>query len=95
MARPAHLFVFAYDVSRDATRAKLAALLDDSLDRVQYSVFEGRLTLAGARRLAAQADLVLGPDDSLRIYAVTEAGRRASMVVGRGSLPEAHDFILL
>ncbi len=95
MARPAHLFVFAYDVSRDSVRTRLAALLEEDLDRVQMSVFEGRLTLAQARRLARQAELILGPDDSLRIYAVTEPGRRASMVVGRGSLPEAHDFILL
>jgi len=95
MARPAHLFVFAYDVERDRVRTKLAALLEEELDRVQLSVFEGRLTLAQARRLAEQADLIIGPNDSLRIYAVTEAGRRASMVLGRGSLPEAHDFVLL
>ena len=95
MARPAHLFVFAYDVSRDTARAKLAALLEDSLDRVQLSVFEGRMTLPAARLLARRAAALLGPDDSLRVYAVTEAGRRASMAFGSTQLPEAHDFILL
>jgi len=95
MARPEHLFVFAYDIARDSPRARLAALLETCLDRVQDSVFEGRLTLAEARRLARLADPLVGPEDSLRIYAVTEAGRRASQVIGRGSLPEAHDFILL
>lgn len=94
MARPSHLFVFAYDVSRDAPRTRLAALLEDSLDRVQRSVFEGRLTLAEARALARKAALLLGPDDSLRVYAVTEAGRRASLAFGCAKLPEADDFLL-
>ncbi|WP_137177013.1 CRISPR-associated endonuclease Cas2 [Roseomonas sp. AR75] len=94
MARPDHLFVFAYDVARDTSRAKLATLLDESLDRVQLSVFEGRLSLAAARRLARRAEALLGPDDSLRVYAITEAGRRASMAFGRAQLPEAHDFLL-
>ncbi len=95
MARPAHLFVFTHDVVRDSVRNRLAALLEVYMDRVQLSVFEGRMTLARARQLAREADGLLGPDDSLRIYAVTEAGRRASMVLGKGSLAEAHDFIIL
>jgi CRISPR-associated endonuclease Cas2 len=94
MARPAHLFVFAYDVRRDASRGKLAALLERWLDRVQLSVFEGRLTVAEARALARRAAALLGPDDSLRVYAVTEAGRRASMAFGCAQLPEADDFLL-
>ncbi len=94
MARPSHLFVFAYDVRRDTPRAKLAALLDRSLDRVQRSVFEGRLTVAEARALARDAAALLGPEDSLRVYAVTEAGRRASLAYGCAQLPEADDFLL-
>lgn len=95
MARPDHLFVFAYDVERDATRAKLARLIDDQLDRVQKSVFEGRLTVSEARRLAAEAAKLLGPDDSLRVYCVPEEGRALSIVHGAGIMAEPDDFVLL
>jgi CRISPR-associated protein Cas2 len=92
MARPEHLFVFTYDVVKDGARARLATLLDEHMDRVQKSVFEARLPTAVARRLAAKAARLLGPEDSLRVYCITEAGRQASQVLGRGQLPEAADF---
>lgn len=95
MARPDHLWVFAYDIRRDGDRSRMAALLERHLDRVQRSVFEGRLTLAAARQLAGRAAVLLGPDDSLRCYCVPEAGRRSSIVHGVGCLPEADDFVLL
>ncbi len=94
MPRPSHLVVFAYDVQRASARAKLAALLDRSLDRVQRSVFEGRLTLAEARALAEEGAEILGPEDSLRVYVVTEAARRVSLAFGGAQLAEADDFLL-
>jgi CRISPR-associated protein Cas2 len=95
MSRPDHLFVFAYDVSKDSARTKLAELLDEHMDRVQFSVFEARMTPAEARRLGKKAGMFIGPDDSLRIYCVPEAGRRLSAVIGAGVLSEADDFVLL
>lgn len=95
MARPHHLFVFSYDVVRDSDRRRVAALLEDHIARVQKSVFEGRLTARQAEQLARRTARLLGPDDSLRIYCVTDDGRRLSAVHGRGVLAEAHDFWLL
>jgi CRISPR-associated protein Cas2 len=95
MARPEHLFVFAYDVQKDSARTRVADLLDVHLSRVQLSVFEGRLSAAAAGRLAKRASLLIGPDDSLRVYCITEPGRRLSVAYGPRPLPEAHDFILL
>ena len=95
MSRPEHLFVFAYDVQKDSARARLADLLDEHMSRVQLSVFEGRLSVGAARRLARRASMLIGPDDSLRIYCVTESGRRSSLAFGARPLPEAQDFILL
>lgn len=95
MARPAHLFVFTYDVSRDRARTRLAAILDGRMDRVQKSVFEARMSVEEARALAERASVELAPADSLRVYCITEGGRRVSMVFGAGALPEAHDFVLL
>ena len=95
MARPEHLFVFAYDVEKDSARGKIADALGESLDRVQLSVFEGRLTSAAAQQLSRRAAALMGPDDSLRVYCVTEAGRRGSFVFGAPPLAERHDFFLL
>lgn len=95
MSRPDHIFVFTYDVTKNSARTKLAALLDGRMDRVQRSVFEARMTIGEARKLAAAAAIYIGPDDSLRAYCVTEAGRTQSIVHGVGALPEADDFVLL
>jgi CRISPR-associated protein Cas2 len=95
MSRPDHLFVFAYDVRKDSDRAKLADLLEEHMDRVQFSVFEARMTVKDAHRLGRKAGFFIGPEDSLRIYCIPEAGRQMSLVIGAGILPEADDFVLL
>lgn len=87
--------VFCYDVARDSARARVAALLEARLVRVQKSVFEGRMTQKAARRLAEQAENLLDDGDSLRVYAVTPAGLRNSAAFGALPLPEAQDFWLL
>jgi CRISPR-associated protein Cas2 len=94
MARPAHIFVFSYDVVRDSARARLSTLLDEHMDRVQKSVFEARMTVEEARVLAAKATRLMGPEDSLRVWCVPEAGRRLSLAVGGQPLPEQTDFWL-
>lgn len=95
MARPEHLFVFAYDVEKDSARTKLATLLDERLDRVQKSVFEGRMTVAAARKLAARVGNLIGPDDSLRVYCITDAGLKGSLVKGKGQLSPPGDYWLV
>lgn len=94
MARPAHLFVFSYDVVKDGARARLSALLDEHMDRVQKSVFEARMTLEEARALADKAGSLLGAQDSLRVWCVPEAGRQLSLAIGGQPLPEQADFWL-
>jgi CRISPR-associated protein Cas2 len=95
MARPQHLYVFAYDIERDASRSKVADILSEKLVRVQFSVFEGRLTRGEAETLAKEAALRIGPDDSLRCYCIPEAGRRLSFTHGGPPIAEAGDFWLL
>ncbi|MFA7413303.1 MAG: CRISPR-associated endonuclease Cas2 [Rhizobium sp.] len=95
MARPDHLYVFTYDVSRNQVRSRLADMLLEHMTRVQGSVYEGRMTREKADRLAGRAAGLLGPDDSLRVYCLTEAGRQASFHHGGPPLGEAADFWLL
>lgn len=95
MARPDHLFVFAYDVEKDGARTKLAQWLEERATRVQKSVFEGRMTVVEARGVAAGARRFLGPDDRLRVYCITEEGRAQSLAIGEPPLAEPADFWLL
>lgn len=96
MARPDHLFVFAYDIARDSDRARVAELLLEHMVRVQGSVFEGRMSQDLARHLGHRAAQYLGPEDSLRFYCVTDPGRRASASFGAGPpIAEAQEFWLL
>jgi CRISPR-associated protein Cas2 len=94
VASPDHLYVLAYDIVRDSTRARVAALLENDLVRVQRSVFEGRMTPRAARRLAGKIGVLLAPGDSLRVYALTADGLDASLSVGGMPLGERSDFLL-
>jgi CRISPR-associated protein Cas2 len=95
MARPAHIFVFSYDVQKDSARVKLATLLDEHMNRVQKSVFEARMTANEARQLAAKATHYLGPDGSLRVWCVPETARTLCLAAGGPPLPEQADFWLV
>jgi CRISPR-associated protein Cas2 len=92
MARPRHLYVFCYDIEKNADRARVADILNNQLVRVQQSVFEGRLTRDAARVLAERSKIAMGPDDNLRVYCLTEHGRKLSMAFGGAPIPEAHEF---
>lgn len=94
MARGTHLYVFAYDIERDRSRARVAKLLENELVRVQKSVFEGRMTPVAARRLAGKIGRELAPADSLRVYAVTADGLDASLSIGMAPIAEKSAFLL-
>jgi CRISPR-associated protein Cas2 len=61
--------VVTYDVADDDVRRRVAALLEDVLTRVQYSVFEGTppAELLSAKVRAA-LDLIDPRSDSIRVY---------------------------
>ncbi len=70
--------VVCYDITEDATREKVAAILQDLLTRVQYSVFEGEPPPEALEaRVKAALGLINPETDSLRVYwlCATCAGR--------------------
>ncbi len=79
------LTVFAYDISSDRRRRKVARALEKVAARVQDSVFEVRMSAAQSKRIAAQLTPLLGPGDSLRLYALGSAGQARSTVLGDGA----------
>ncbi|WP_422362522.1 CRISPR-associated endonuclease Cas2 [Pyruvatibacter mobilis] len=92
MARPRHLYVFCYDIEKNADRVRVSGILDNQLVRVQQSVFEGRLTREAAWTLAERSKVAMGPEDNLRVYCLTESGRKLSMAFGGAPIPEADEF---
>lgn len=85
MARGEMLTVFSYDVSQDKRRRKIAKLLEDAATRVQYSVFETRMSEARAAALSQRLASLLGDGDSLRVYVIGHDGERRSHVYGDGA----------
>ena len=63
------LVVISYDIPVDRRRNKVAKILTDYGDRVQYSVFEGDLTVKQINQLWQELEKVIAPEeDSLRLY---------------------------
>ena len=85
MARGEMLTVLSYDVSKDKNRRKIARLLEDNATRVQYSVFETRMTRQKAETIAQRLAAHLGGGDSLRVYVIGHDGERRSRVYGDGA----------
>jgi CRISPR-associated protein Cas2 len=85
MARGEMLVVFSYDVSEDKRRRKIARMLEKSATRVQYSVFETRMTRPKTQALGQRLAAMLGDGDSLRVYSIGHDGERRSHVYGNGA----------
>ncbi len=82
MSRSEKLWVISYDISDNKRRRRVARQLEDVMTRVQFSVFEGRLSLRQTERLLEELRLVLSKSDSLRVYSIGAAGERHCRVVG-------------
>lgn len=84
MSRSERLRILSYDISENRRRRRVARLLEDHGTRVQFSVFEMRLSEAALRRVVRQASDELAPGDSLRVYTIGQVGERHCEVVGSG-----------
>jgi len=89
MARGEMLVVFSYDVSENKRRRKIARMLEKSATRVQYSVFETRMTKTKAEVLGQRLAAMLGEGDSIRVYSIGHDGERRSRVYGDGAAFES------
>jgi CRISPR-associated protein Cas2 len=92
----AHLYVITYDIPADARRNKVAGALEDHGRRVQYSVFEARLTAgqfdALRRRLVKLID---AGEDSLRYYRLCDACLGTVLIDGRGEVTRDPDVYIV
>lgn len=91
MSRSNMLTIFCYDVSENKRRRKVAKVLEGNATRVQYSVFETRMSRRQADNVGQQVAAHLGDGDSLRIYSVGRNGERRSRVYGDGPPFESNE----
>ncbi len=82
-------YVIVYDIKDDRRRAKVAKLLEQIGDRVQYSVFEAWLArdelLSLLRRLEKRMD---PSQDSIRVYALCSACQTKVRKMGVAVTPD-------
>ena len=88
MSRGEMLSVFCYDVGEDKRRNRIAKLLEKEAARVQYSVFETRMSEARCLSLSQRIAAELGDGDSLRVYVVSASGESRTRVYGDGPQPQ-------
>lgn len=78
------LRVFTYDISSNKKRRKVSRILEDHASRVQFSVFEARLSDNFVKEIVNKVEPLLEKGDSLRVYSIGKNGERYCLVQGDG-----------
>ncbi len=90
------LIVVSYDVPNDRRRTRLAHMLKDFGQRVQYSVFECRLDAEALDRLRQRIEKITNPlEDSVRIYRLCLECEQKMEIQGLGKVTENPDVYVL
>ena len=97
MSETQMFFVISYDISDDKRRRKVASTMEDYGRRVQYSVFECRLTRNRFQALYKKlVSLCIEPEDSIRIYSLCERCSPRVRIIGKiEELPEDQAVIII
>lgn len=86
MSRKRSLYVVAYDIPVDKRRNRIARALEGHGERVQYSVFECRLTGKQFKALWRELEELVNPEeDSLRAYRLCPVCTGWTKTVGRAA----------
>ncbi len=86
----------SYDIPDDRRRTKLAKVLKDFGDRVQYSVFECILDKELLDRMTARIKKVIAEEeDSVRIYTLCADCEKGVTVIGQGEVSQEEDVYIL
>lgn len=94
MPRTSMFTVFAYDISDDAKRRRVAGMLEERAVRVQNSVFEAWMSAENAKALAEQVEKILVTGDSLRVYAIGQSGLQRCRTFGGPAIVDSPAFLI-
>jgi CRISPR-associated protein Cas2 len=89
-------YVVSYDIPDDPRRTKVAKILDDFGDRVQYSVFECLLDKDLLEKMIDRLEKVVKLDeDSVRVYALCGNCEKVIKVIGQGEVTKEEKYYIL
>ncbi len=89
-------YIISYDIPNDRRRTKLAKMLLDFGDRVQYSVFEARLDQELFDKLIKGINRTINEqEDSVRIYPMCATCQKGMIIIGKGPVVEDQDVYIL
>ncbi|TBR58886.1 CRISPR-associated endonuclease Cas2 [Westiellopsis prolifica IICB1] len=91
------LWLVCYDIADDKRRHKLAKLLEQNCQRVQYSVFECPLDTNILSHLLVMRWLPLLKlsEDNLRVYPLDATAKQQVRVYGSAAPYEVPDYLIL
>ena len=91
------LWLVCYDIADDKLRHKLAKLLEQNCQRVQYSVFECPLETNILNHLLVTRWLPLlkVSEDNLRVYPLDATAKKHVRVYGSATPYEVPDYLIL
>ena len=88
--------VVSYDIADDRRRSRVAKLMEYFGRRVQYSVFDCILDEGKLQKLKRGLLKVIDPkEDSIRVYRLCQRDRESIEVIGRGTVREDEDVVVL
>lgn len=91
-----HFVVVSYDISSDRRRLKVMKIMEGFGERVQYSVFECRLTEGQVRELRRRLLRWVNPrEDSVRFYFLSRADVARIRVLGLGAVTPEKEFYVV
>lgn len=88
-------WVVSYDISEDKARQKIAKILLDYGERVQYSVFECELEKEDLKKLIGKLSVLIDGGDSIRYYMICQSCRKKTIFIGRSDMHTDLDFFIV
>jgi CRISPR-associated protein Cas2 len=89
-------YLVSYDIPDTPRRTRIAKILDDFGDRVQYSVFECRVDdILLARMISRLEKAAKEEEDSVRIYCLCGACEKVIRIIGRGEVTKEQNVFIL
>lgn len=90
------LYLVSYDIPDTQRRTKIAKLLKDFGDRVQYSVFECLIDDKLLDKMLKRLERVVKvEEDNVRIYSLCASCEKTIKVIGQGDLTREEKYYIL
>ena len=89
-------YIVSYDIPDTPRRTKIAKILEDFGDRVQYSVFECLLEKELLEKMIDRLEKVVQEEeDSIRVYALCGNCEKGIKVIGQGEVTKEKKYYIL